>query len=496
MATNPNATDHLSAGVRGLHVSSSPVQGSRSHDVKSPATSATPQPLSILLIGSTGNGKSSLGNFLLNPSNKHILSRSPTFRTGRSNKPETQRVQYNQCVYDQDMSLSLQVIDTPGLNESDAKDLSHMIDIVETLKDLKSITACLFCIKFDTKIDAQYKYTAAYYRRLLPSLFEGNVIIVLTNFPTDERSERMRKIQGVDVSAIICNAQKEIVDSANLAFEPHVFLVDSLPMSEEERSTSLRCRSSIVDYIQQTFQPIQIKELYVAKTRALKEHDDKEIKHLDGEIHGYNNRLKEVNRKAESILDEIEQAQKQATELRREIQNIEAELHEKDSGQTVIVKTWNLESSWKWFQWQTKSFDITAGYPIVDYTRWDNGHLKWNQFGWNRDPGRAYGKVEGKWFRGLYATVTLLTEKRIKYKCDVDLWKNKLAEKNAAYTRVTVTIDKDRIAQEEHRQEIELLNDYIEKHNKRKDEISADHISIEEAYKRRDELSKLSKGTE
>lgn len=74
------------------------------------------------------------------------------------------------------------------------------------------------------------------------------------------------------------------------------------------------------------------------RTQVLKELDEKEIKHLDGEIHGYN-MPKEVNREAEKILDKIEQAQKQAAELRREIQSIEAELHEKNSENTVTVKT-------------------------------------------------------------------------------------------------------------------------------------------------------------
>ena len=489
-AKKPNATNQLSAGVRDLHIS--PVQGSHPLNVKSPATSASPQRLSILLIGSTGNGKSSLGNFLLDPSDEHISGKNTIFRTARSNLPETQHVQDNQCAYDRDVSLALQVIDTPGLNESDVKDLSHMIDLVKTLKHLESITACLFCIKFDSKIDDQYKYTAAYYRRLLPSLFEGNVIIVLTNFPTDQRSVRMRERQGVNVDAIVRNAQKEIVDGANLAFVPPVFLIDSLPMSEEERMASLSCRSSIVDYIRQSLRPIRIKELYVAKTRALKERDDKEIKQLDGEIHGYNMRLKEVNKKAERILDEIEQAQKEATEVRREIRNIEAELHEKDSEKTVIVKTWNLETSWKWFQCQTKSFDIRAEYPIVDVTRWDNGRLKWKEFQWSKDSGRAYGEVVGEWFRGLYATVTLLSEKRVKYKIDVKSCKKKLAEKKEEHARVKEFINRDRSLQEEHRQlEIELLNSYIEKRNKRKDNISADFMSIEEACKRVAELSTI-----
>ena len=245
------------------------------------------------------------------------------------------------------------------------------------------------------------------------------------------------------MDAIVRNAQKEIVDGANLAFVPPVFLIDSLPMSEEERKASLSCRSSMVDYIRQSLLPIRIKELYVAKTRALKEHDDKEIKQLDGEIHGYNMRLKEVNKKAKRVLEQIEQSQKEATEVRREIRNIEAEIHEKLE-RTVIVKTWNLETSWKWFQQQGKFFDVTAEYPIVDVTRWDNGHLKWKEFQWSKDPGRAYGKVMGEWFRGLYATITLLSEKQIKYKRDVKSCRKKLAEKKEEHARVKEFIDRDR----------------------------------------------------
>ena len=480
------AKPDLSSTFSGLHVSSSLGQGTRSYDGKPLTKSASSKHLSILMIGSTGNGKSSLGNFLIDPSDEHILGMNKVFRTARSSKPETQLVQ---CAYDRLVNPSLQVIDTPGLNESASKDLSHMIQIVKKLKELKSITACIFCIKFESKIDAQYKATVAYYRRLLPSLFEGNIIIVLTNFPTDRRSVLLREKQGVDVNAIICDAQDEIVDIGNLSFNPPVFLIDSLPLSEEERRTSENCRSSILGYIKQSLQPIWIKELYVAKTPALKELDEKEIKRLDGEIHGYNMRLKEVNKEDEKVLDDIEQVQKEAAELRGEIRSIEAELQEKDSTKTVTVKTWNLQTSWKWFRSQTESFVVTAEYPIVDVTQWDNGHLTWKEFEWSEVPGHAHGTVEGKWFRGLYATVNLLAEKRVRYEKRVKFCKNKLAEKEQAHGVVMKSLKEYQNLAEEHREEIKLLNEYIEKRNKRKEDISTDPISIDEANKRLVELT-------
>ena len=57
------------------------------------------------------------------------------------------------------------VVDTPGLNESPVKDLVYMCSLVKALNDpkLPGVSACLLCVKFNSKIDAQYKGTVAYY---------------------------------------------------------------------------------------------------------------------------------------------------------------------------------------------------------------------------------------------------------------------------------------------------------------------------------------------
>ena len=223
-------------------------------------TVSSPPPLTILMIGSTGNGKSTLGNFLLDPRDEHISGNNQIFRTARTNMPETTIVH---CASEKKKRPSLQVIDTPGLNENAFKDLSHMIHIVRKLKEVQSVSACILCVKFDSKIDAQYKATVAYYRKLLPSLFERNVVIVMTSFLTDSRSDLMRQKQGVDVDAIVNNARREVIESGQLTFKPQVFMIDSLPLTEDERQTSEECRASILDFIRRALRPISIKDMRV-----------------------------------------------------------------------------------------------------------------------------------------------------------------------------------------------------------------------------------------
>ena len=467
--------------------------------------------LNLLLIGSTGNGKSSLGNFLLkctctkgasdaaaaddddDEDEDDENSRSESgeeffkeiFRTARSNMPETTRVQVE---HNLEGSPQLAVMDTPGLNESAERDLPHMIEIITEVKNLGSITACLLCVKFDSKIDAQYRATIAYYKKLLPTLFERNVVIVLTNFLMDEHSEMRRQKQKVDIGAIVENTRHEVTDIGALKFEPQVFLIDSLPVTNMEHSKSEKDRTSILDYIQKSLNPITTEDIMVAKTIALKLQDEKEISRLDGEIHGYNKCLQEANEAAAGVLEKIECKQKEVSRFKGKILQVEAELKDKDSEAKITTKTWSINDSWRWFQWQAKSFEVSSAWPVVSCTKWDNGHLEWKDFQLDEEKGEARGKVEGQWFRGLYANLTLLSQKRVVYKGEIKNLKDELTFSEEELTRKTKRLADHEAKHIKHKREIDLLNQYIQTRNARKEQLMVDPITIDEAHKRLEEL--------
>ncbi len=439
----------------------------------------------VLLIGTTGSGKSTLGNFLLNPDHTHITT-DQTFPTARSNRPETKRVQ---CASDNRDNPTIQVIDTPGLNEHEHRDLSHMKDVVKTLRGLHYVSACILCVKFNATIDMQWKATVAYYKSLFPMLFEGNVVIVMTDYQTYPHLVRLREMQQIDVDDVTRNVLSEVTECAGITYKPQVFRIDSLPVDEFEnaRQQSESDRSAIISYIQASLKPVDVSDLMVAKTDALKRKDAAEIVRLDGEIHGYNQRLWELKTSAEPVLVEIEAKENEISQVDHCITTQKAELADKDSTVTVIAEQWSVKEKWKLFRWQSKPFECVSKWPIAEHITWDNGHLKWKDL--NVEGCRATGRVEGKFMRGLYASLTLETHKRDKYTEKISELRASLELNESLLTSLESDLQQVKESgKKEHENEIDLLMRYIHERKERKMAISSSYLTLEQAERRLWEL--------
>ena len=446
--------------------------------------------MAILLIGSTGNGKSCLGNFIIDPQDSHLW-KHPTFKVAHSNLPETQHVQEGTAIVkfpqtaEQPGDFMFKVIDTPGLNENSDADLRHMISLIENLNKVDLVSACILVVKFESKIDAQYVSTVRYYSKLLPSLFEKNVIVVMTEFATDERSVILRERRGIDVEVVKKNALKAIVDSGCLTYEPMLFTIDSLPVTEDEYRLNLEERNSILQYIQSLTQ-VSAKTLRFAKTDAMKRLDREVVGKLEGEISGYNERLQQTQEKHSDVLKRIQKKEKLVTNISSELNACSEDLALKEIPDLVVGNTWSLSKPWKMLRTLEERFSIKSAHKIANVSKWTNGKCEWNEVEETMEVGYyvVKGKVTGQFMRGLYASITLEIKMEDKYADSIRDLKKRIEILQDRKTEVENDIDHISADNKECKKEIKLLRHYISEKRRHIEENSSDWMTLEEAQKR------------
>ena len=112
----------------------------------------------LLLVGETGNGKSSLGNFILN---------RKVFSVSDDPKAETK---ITRGEYGIDNTKDIFVIDTPGLQDSEGADKEHLVQMVDYIKKNPGLQAIIIVFNFHQPRLALYIKTLI---KLLCNVFPG-----------------------------------------------------------------------------------------------------------------------------------------------------------------------------------------------------------------------------------------------------------------------------------------------------------------------------------
>ena len=430
--------------------------------------------MAVLLIGSTGNGKSTLGNFLVNPDKGHIFGDEQTFVTAKTNMPETQ------CVLSSSFGVEfpvegmreseLTVIDTPGIFEDDDKDIEHMINIIKALHTVGEIRVCIFVVKFSCKIDTPYKASVKYYSKLLPSVFDSNLIIVMTDYACDERSKSLRLLQGIEEDKVRMNIVNELVEVSGIKDAPKIFAIDCLPVTNEEVDINMQMREQIIRHIS-TFSPKMTKNLLVAKTDSIIATDKLAAAKLEGEAEAYEKRLKLATESETVAKEEVEKYSNKVQTFKKEILQFHGDLKALDTKTLVEDAVWSVSDRWKWFRILSRRFEVDSEWPIQNITYWTNRKCRWVRQNKVTEY-RVEGLVKGKFMRGLYAEVKLEVYNCDKHREDI----NKI-RRDADNTEQHITT-----AKQEHESSQKKLSGITR-------EIKA---LVESIHQRRDQIKKLS----
>lgn len=187
---------------------------------------------SVIFVGSTGAGKSTLCNFLHDLGEGHFeFVPAPI----DSHQPQTQEtvpvvIQVKNSVSYAGTKITL--IDTPGLNESIERDLDHMKSLYKTIRKIENINAIALVIPFNFKVDMQWLATMTFFRdAFLPLFVHGHACLAVTHMSKEDYQNAQDDIGFEDL-------QKKTLAEVNkmlglLVLEFVIFIVVGLSQGRE-----------------------------------------------------------------------------------------------------------------------------------------------------------------------------------------------------------------------------------------------------------------------
>jgi len=436
----------------------------------------------LMVVGSTGAGKSCLCNFLLNPSVEHI-NHNPTFKFSGGAKSCTSEIQIER-------SLDVAMIDTPGLNTfSSVCDFENMIKLVEKLHDVE-LSGILFVAKFGQRLDKQWASTVKYFQNLLGKTFIGrSTALVLTNYSTWTEVIKRRKQEKKDPEKIAKEAALQFKQHSSVKYLPKVFMIDSLPYPED-RAAQLATRDAILSYFPKK-PTMNLQWLEVIKTKEILSAD----REMAAKLRGIN--VKPSGMSSE-LIKKVEQKFKELMKVHRQKQHRLRRYSDLDSDEEVIAARWPAK--------EEDLYEMRAGRR--DYIKF---HLEWDcprtRIARKVDPsleirsidksGRAISgmferKKSGivatlrKWATGpqpLLAELTVHAQKRDFYNKELTKLKEEMAQDDDLIRRYNSQLKQVKEANHDKIKAIDELLTYL-KREEEINELESDRMTIDKARAR------------
>lgn len=175
----------------------------------------------VLILGSTGAGKSAFCNSLIADFS------SQSFKESERLDSYTQKTVSKEVTWF-DGKETFELIDTPGMNDSDSKDSFHLNYLVDYLKDqVVYLNAFVLVINgASPRLDESIKAMLVTFTKMFGSGFLNQTIIVFTRWPYDEKAVLNRKLNNeneedrvVEVNNKIRELMMKVNKSSNKAKE-------------------------------------------------------------------------------------------------------------------------------------------------------------------------------------------------------------------------------------------------------------------------------------
>jgi hypothetical protein len=399
----------------------------------SPINGYNPSNRIVLLLGTSQNGKSLLGNYLINGE-----ATIAPFPTGTGHKSCTYECQAHSTKFTEIYLGKLYksqhlILDTPGLG--DTKDSDDLIElhVVQYLSDLYSkgfrVGLILIVMRYPCLLTPSYLNNLKMYRRILGKHLEDNLQLVFTDCNAQKLKTQQRMNQNPELN--ILESAKIIAASLNIALDRvPVLHIDSFPEDKIDVKRARDVRASILS------------RSLTTREMSLSEQLPKSIKWtLEDE-----QRIDTIKSERNALLTGLGAFDTQIDQMKAELEGLEnairehtvsiaverlwlSEYNKDEKYQTIFNQTFEIKNK-RFLPWLASYEDkfIHVSHPIVKV---EVDGTKPEQVGYE-DKGKIITlKLSSRyfWLTGV-VSVRVMTEYRDYYGADIRRHQDLLSEKN------------------------------------------------------------------
>ncbi|KAJ3144826.1 hypothetical protein HDU86_001342 [Geranomyces michiganensis] len=374
--------------------------------------------------------------------------------------------------------VTLSLIDTPGLNGTDANDEDNMCGLAQELSKIGYINGVLLVNK-GGNYGPIFKRTVEYYLNLISNK-SAPLDLVHTKFTTDDMYNAMVDNQVGDKHPRVTQYKDVFKDT----LAKHWF-IDSLPlrgMAFREYVVESTLNDIIVSMTSRGM--ITTTNLAMTKTIRMKHADAMVISINTASSAGYISGAAKNNKALEEVASKMRSMASTIADTESKIASIEAHLKDIDSTEQEQIGTGSVNKGWG--VWGVKDIiKISTAHVIVAVDK----KITDGACEFDNSTETAYGdshnnkdysiEVKSGMFRGCYASVTAFGRKRLMYAETIKSENERLRDLQESLTKLRAERAAEEGKDEDLKVELKLLNEKIEAYNKTTPEIRKDKIPLD-----------------